>query len=73
MPRPLSPAYAYASVPDEPPNNRFMIGTLIKRDLPDRSGPSEWCGKHLKERTQLVVRKGWVCLDCVQEKSEKHP
>ncbi|MET9642044.1 hypothetical protein [Streptomyces syringium] len=55
--------------PDEPPTNRFMIGLLIKRDLPDRSGPSEWCGEHPKERTKLVARKGWVCLDCVRENS----
>ncbi|MFI1800129.1 hypothetical protein ACH427_22630 [Streptomyces sp. NPDC020379] len=60
-------------VPDEPPSNRFLIGMLIKRDLPDRSGPSEWCGKHPKERTRLVVRTGWVCLDCVGEKSRKQP
>ncbi|KUJ69200.1 hypothetical protein ACZ90_12680 [Streptomyces albus subsp. albus] len=48
---------------------RTMIGMLIKRDLPDRSGPSTWCGKHPKDRTQLVARKGWVCLDCVRESS----
>ncbi|GHF33564.1 hypothetical protein [Streptomyces morookaense] len=61
-------------VPDEPPpGNRSMIGMLIKRDLPDRSGPPEWCGKHPKERTQLVARIGWVCLDCVRERSRPQP
>ncbi|WFB09510.1 hypothetical protein LRS74_22510 [Streptomyces sp. LX-29] len=52
---------------DEPLPRRSMIGMLIKRDLPDRSGPSQWCGKHPKERTRLVARAGWVCLDCVRE------
>lgn len=55
--------------PDEPLSNRARIGMLIKRDLPDRSGASEWCGKHPKERTQLVARAGWVCAECVREAS----
>ncbi|MFF7728599.1 hypothetical protein [Streptomyces sp. NPDC008001] len=64
---------ADAPLPDEPLSNRARIGMLIKRDLPDESGPSEWCGKHPKERTQLMVRKGWVCLDCVREESKNQP
>ncbi|RLV08738.1 hypothetical protein CTZ27_08215 [Streptomyces griseocarneus] len=59
--------------PDDRPANRAMIGMLIKRDLPDRSGPSEWCGKHPQDRTRLVARKGWVCLDCVRENSRIRP
>ncbi|MFI0734755.1 hypothetical protein ACH4S9_38080 [Streptomyces sp. NPDC021225] len=54
---------------DEPLKPRAMIGMLIKRDLPDRSGPSRWCEKHPKERTRLVARAEWVCSDCVREAS----
>ncbi|WP_431044280.1 hypothetical protein ACQUSR_21835 [Streptomyces sp. P1-3] len=58
------------SLPEgEPLPPRAVIGMLIKRDLPDQSGPSAWCGKHPKERTQLVARKEWVCLDCLREAS----
>ncbi|UNS98571.1 hypothetical protein MMF93_20500 [Streptomyces tubbatahanensis] len=51
------------------PSNRQRIGMLIKRDLPDRAGHSVWCGKHSKERTVLVARKGWACLECIREQS----
>lgn len=50
-------------------SRRAKLVKLIKRDLPDRAGPSEWCGKHPKESTRLVARQGWVCLDCVREQS----
>lgn len=53
----------------EPLKPREMIGRLIKRDLPNRAGPSEWCGIHPKERTQLIARSQWVCAECVRESS----
>ncbi|MDT3395606.1 hypothetical protein RKE29_02890 [Streptomyces sp. B1866] len=56
--------------PDELPRGRDVIKRLIKRDIPDRSGASTWCGKHPKSRTQLVLRTTWVCLDCVRESSK---
>ncbi len=43
------------------------IGPYIKRDLPERAPASKWCGKHGQERTRLVARAQWVCLDCVRE------
>lgn len=43
--------------------------TFLKRDLPERAKASKWCGKHDKARTELVVRREWVCLDCVREKA----
>ncbi|CAM3354070.1 hypothetical protein HMPREF1486_01896 [Streptomyces sp. HPH0547] len=55
---------------DEPLSNRQRIGMLIKRDLPDRSGPSKGCGMHPPERTRLIARTCWVCLDCVREQSQ---
>ncbi|MEU3714357.1 hypothetical protein [Streptomyces catenulae] len=56
---------------DEPPTNRQRIGMLIKRDLPDRAGASEWCGKHPKDRTRLIARARWVCLDCLRETAQQ--
>lgn len=47
-------------------SNLQRIGMLIKRDLPDRSGPSHGCDQHPPERTKLIARTGWVCLDCVR-------
>lgn len=43
------------------------IGPYIKRDLPERAPASKWCGKHAQERTRLMARAQWVCLDCVRE------
>lgn len=45
------------------------IGPYFKRDLPDRAPASSWCGKHPKDRTRLVARSKWVCLDCVREQA----
>jgi hypothetical protein len=42
---------------------------FIKRDLPERATASNWCGEHDKARTRLLVRRAWVCLDCVREQS----
>ncbi|WP_369201693.1 hypothetical protein [Streptomyces sp. PU-14G] len=50
-------------------SRRGHLVKLIKRDLPDRAVRSEWCGKHPKERTVLIARKRWVCLDCTREQS----
>lgn len=55
---------------DQPtPGGRKLLKTFLKRDLPERAKASRWCGKHTKERTELLVRREWVCLDCVAEKA----
>lgn len=48
--------------------NRAAIGRLILRSLPDRAPASSWCGQHARERTRLVLRRAWVCLDCLRER-----
>lgn len=48
---------------------RRSILRLIKRDLPNRALASTWCGQHDKDRTRLILRRKYVCLDCVREAS----
>lgn len=48
---------------------RRTLAQFVKRDLPERAKASEWCGRHDKSRTRLVLRRSWVCLDCASEAS----
>jgi hypothetical protein len=69
----LSPRRATKTMTDQPApgERRRSLARLVKRDFPERAAASQWCGKHDKARTRLFLRRTYVCLDCVRERSSE--
>ncbi|WP_431980402.1 hypothetical protein [Streptomyces qinglanensis] len=55
---------------DPLPGHRPRARDFLKRDLPDRTDVSTWCGRHEERRIRVLGRRAWVCLDCIRERSQ---